>query len=319
MPGVPSVSVVMPTYERRDGLLQTLTPLLTDPAATEVVVVVDGSRDGSYELLAELAREHPSLRPVFQENQGDGAARQTGVEAATGDIVLLLDDDVEAAPGLVHGHARAHAGRFDAVVVGYMPPAPPPHGDPEGFSALLYAEAYESRCASYEADPASILRYLWAGNVSLSRDLCRRVGLGNRSFSEHYHRDREFGMRLLRAGAVGVFDRRLRATHHYERGLAAFVRDARSQGAGWTLVHRMHPELVGELPRERFVAGLPRPLCVLVDQCRRPRLGALVARTLTGTARLLGGLGLTRPQLPVARLLRRVEQQRGAIALTHRS
>jgi glycosyltransferase involved in cell wall biosynthesis len=312
---LPTISVVMPTYERRDGLERVLAPLLADPAASEVVVVVDGSRDGSFELLTELAQQHPSLRPVFQENHGEGAARQAGVELATGEIVLLLDDDVEAASGLVTGHARAHADRDDAVVVGYMPPAPPRPGDPDGFSVLLYAEAYEGRCARYEQDPATILRHLWAGNLSLPRDLCVRVGLGNHDFSERYHPDREFGMRLLREGAEGVFDRALRATHHYERSLPAFVRDARSQGAGWTLVHRLHPDVAGQLSRERFVTGLPLPLRGLIEGCRRPRLASAVSAGLVATVRGLGAVGLTRAQVPAARLLRRVEQQRGAIGL----
>ena len=67
--------------------------------------------------------------------------------------MLLLDDDVEAEPGLVAGHARHHARRDDLAVLGYMPPVPPQRGDPDAFSVLLYAEAYEGRCESYEAGP----------------------------------------------------------------------------------------------------------------------------------------------------------------------
>jgi glycosyltransferase involved in cell wall biosynthesis len=315
---VPSISVVMPTYQRADGLQRVLAPLLADPAATEVVVVVDGCADGSYELLQELAATHPALIPVFQDNAGEAAARQAGVERASGEVVLLLDDDVEAAPGLVAGHARAHEGGDDRVVVGHMPPAPPDPGDPDAFSTLLYAEAYESRCQTYEREPDTILRHLWAGNLSLRRDTCLRVGLGTSDFQERYHPDRELGLRLLAAGLTGVFDRSLRATHLYERSLDAFVRDARSQGAGWTLVHQLHPETAGALPAERFRDGLPAPLRGLVDLCRRPRAAALASTTLTAGTRALGAAGQTRVQLPVARLLRRVEQQRGAIELARR-
>jgi glycosyltransferase involved in cell wall biosynthesis len=316
---VPSISVVMPTYRRAHGLPRVLAPLLADPAATEVVVVVDGSDDGSLELLQELAETHPALVPVFQDNAGEAAARQTGVERASGEVVLLLDDDVEAEPGLVAGHAHAHEQRSDLVVVGYMPPEPPPAGDPDAFSTLLYAEAYESRCRAYEEDPATILRHLWAGNLSLRRDACLRVGLATSEFQERYHPDRELGLRLQAAGLSGHFDRDLRATHLYRRSLDAFVRDARSQGAGWTLVHRLHPETAGELPAARFRAGLPAPLARFVDLCRRPRAAALASSALTAGTRALGAAGQTRVQVPVARLLRRVEQQRGAIELARRA
>lgn len=308
----------MPTYRRAHGLRRVLAPLLADPAATEVVVVVDGSEDGSFELLQSLAEEHAALRPVFQANAGEAAARQAGVERASGEIVLLIDDDVEAADGLVAGHTRAHDGRPDAVVVGYMPPAAPSPGEPDAFSTLLYAEAYEARCATYEREPETILRHLWAGNVSLPRAAALRVGLGTGEFQERYHPDRELGMRLLAAGMTGHFDRRLRATHRYERSLDAFVRDARSQGAGWTLVHTLHPEAAGELPEGRFTSGLPAPLRALVDLCRRPRAAALASSALIAGTRALGAAGQTRAQLPVARLLRRVEQQRGAIELAGR-
>ena len=308
----------MPTFQRADGLARVLAPLLADPAATEVVVVVDGCEDGSYELLQELAATHPALRPVFHENAGEAAARQAGVERATGEIVLLLDDDVEAAGGLVAGHARAHERRDDAVVVGYMPPAPPEPGDPAAFSTLLYAEAYEARCETYEREPSSILRHLWAGNLSLRREACLGVGLGTSAFQERYHPDRELGLRLLAAGLTGHFDRSLRATHLYHRSLDAFVRDARSQGAGWTLVHQLHPETAGALSAARFRAGLPAPLRGVVDLCRRPRAAALASGALTAGTRALGAAGQTRVQIPVARLLRRVEQQRGAIELARR-
>ncbi|WP_272475080.1 glycosyltransferase family 2 protein [Baekduia alba] len=318
LPPVPTVSVVMPTYNRRAQLRSVLAPLLADPAASEVVVVVDGCDDGSLQDLEAMTAEHPQLVPVWQENAGEGAARQAGVERATGDVVLLLDDDVEAEGGLVAGHARRHADRADLVVLGYMPPVPPQAGDPDAFSVLLYAEAYEGRCESYENDPDLILRHLWAGNVSLRRATVLEVGVGSDVYDERYHPDREFGLRLLAHGLTGVFDRGLRARHHYQRPLDAFVRDARSQGAGWTLVSQLHGEDAGALPADRFEAGLPAPVAALVHLCRRPRAAALASAALTAGVRAATTAGNTRAALACARLLRRVEQQRGAIELRRR-
>lgn len=305
----------MPTYRRRDRLHAVLAPLLADPAALEVVVVVDGSDDGSIELLRDLARTQPRLRPIWQENAGEGAARHAGVRAATGDVVLLLDDDVVAEPGLVAGHAARHGDGVPRVVVGYMPTPEPRPDDAAAFATRLYAEAYEGRCARYESEPETVLRHLWAGNISLPREACLDVGLSSDAFTERYHPDRELGLRLLEAGLEGVFDRSLRATHHHDRGLDAFVRDARSQGAGWTLVHLLHPQSAGPLPADRFRAGLPRPLAALIDACRRPRVAATVSSALAQAVWITGRVGPRPAQLPLARLLRRVEQQRGAIAI----
>src|SRR4051794_36585399 len=111
----------MPTYNRLALLERVLAPLLEEPAATELVVVVDGSEDGSFEYLESESKRRPQLRPLLIPNSGKEAARQAGLEAATGEIVLFMDDDVLALPGLVAGHAAGHVDEDELVLVGYMP------------------------------------------------------------------------------------------------------------------------------------------------------------------------------------------------------
>src|SRR3954452_25350351 len=72
-------SVVMATYNRRALLPCVLDPLLADPAAAEVVVVVDGCDDGSIEYLRERAAAEPRLKPQLIENSGAVRAQQFGV------------------------------------------------------------------------------------------------------------------------------------------------------------------------------------------------------------------------------------------------
>src|SRR3954469_22852377 len=145
-----TVSVVMATYNRRRLLPEVLDALLADPAALEVVVVVDGCDDGSIEYLRERAGEEPRLTPHKIHNRGAVAAQQHGVEAATGDIVLVIDDDVLAGPGLVSGHLRHHEAEAGLVVVGYMPTERPTDRRPGSFTSELYHDVYEYRCDSWE-------------------------------------------------------------------------------------------------------------------------------------------------------------------------
>src|SRR3954454_8936427 len=93
---LPPVSVVIPTYRRRAQLASVVDPLLADEATAELIVVVDGSDDGSLELLRAIAHRDPRVRPIGSANQGQAAARQLGLEAARHPVVLLLDDDVIA-------------------------------------------------------------------------------------------------------------------------------------------------------------------------------------------------------------------------------
>ena len=182
----PRVSAVVPTYNGRERLVETVPALLREPELHELIVVVDGSEDGSIELLEEMAAADERLRPLLVENGGDNRARQVGIEHATGDIVLFLDDDVVAHPGLVAGHARHHAARDRLVVIGYMPVATPIGPAPEDVGVRLYSQYYETQCREYERRPDRILHNLWNGNVSVPRAECLALGISNPAYDTRF-------------------------------------------------------------------------------------------------------------------------------------
>jgi glycosyltransferase involved in cell wall biosynthesis len=100
---VPDVSVVLPIYDEKDNLrplLDEIESALTAAKITfEVIAVDDGSRDGSRELLAELAKEKPWLRVVlFRRNCGQAAAFDAGFRHATGRRVATMDADRQNDP-----------------------------------------------------------------------------------------------------------------------------------------------------------------------------------------------------------------------------
>ena len=308
---LPSVSVVVPTYRRRDGLVAAVGALLGDPGTTEVVVVVDGSRDGSLELLQQLAVTEPRLRPVWQENAGGAAARQRGIDLARSDVVLLVDDDVVAAPGLATGHARHHAVADDLVVLGYMPTRVPLDPVRGGFATRVYAEEYEGTCQAYERDPEQVLLRLWGGNVSVRRHQLARVPYDSGPFSRTNHSDRDWGIRCRKAGLHGVFDRSLLAGHEHSRPLPAFLRDARAQGAGRYGVHRLHADVLPPFGLTDTVADLPAPLRTVLSLDRFPAARAGLRGVLQVLARTASAVGADSVEVPAAKLLRRLAMRDG--------
>lgn len=210
--------------------------LSAEPCVRQIIVV------GSDSVLRSLPSDQRGLVSLVDApNRGPNSSRQAGLEAASGDVVLFLDDDVLPDPGLAAGHAAHHAHTEGLVVVGYMPVIKESDGRYATATGELYAREYERRVTSYEQDPDSILRNLWGGNVSLQRHDALRVGVENPSHPGRRHEDQDFGLRCDNAGLHGAFDRKLRATHHYHRSRSAFLRDAWAQGYERTMLRHNDP------------------------------------------------------------------------------
>jgi undecaprenyl-phosphate 4-deoxy-4-formamido-L-arabinose transferase len=98
----PEISVVVPIYGNADTLpelVERLDQALGPVGAAEYVFVVDGSPDHSLEVLCELAESRPHLRIIeFGRNYGQHAALSAGFEAVRGQVVLILDADLQQAP-----------------------------------------------------------------------------------------------------------------------------------------------------------------------------------------------------------------------------
>ncbi len=92
----PQISVIIPTFNRRDRLAKALASVLAqEDVCFEVIVVDDGSTDGTREM---IQKDFPSVSYLWQENQGPSAARNRGIERAQGEWIAFLDSDDEWTP-----------------------------------------------------------------------------------------------------------------------------------------------------------------------------------------------------------------------------
>lgn len=94
----PLLSVVMPVYNERNTIDEIIRRVLAVPLRIELIVVDDGSKDGTREILAELAKELPFRLILQPKNGGKGAALRRGFEEVTGDLVIIQDADLEYSP-----------------------------------------------------------------------------------------------------------------------------------------------------------------------------------------------------------------------------
>jgi glycosyltransferase involved in cell wall biosynthesis len=98
MTGLPKVSVIIPAYDSRSTILETLLSVKNQDyqGSVEIIVVDDGSTDGT----PEIADRH-STKVIRQSNKGPGVARNRGVQEASGDILVFTDSDCVLSPGFV--------------------------------------------------------------------------------------------------------------------------------------------------------------------------------------------------------------------------
>lgn len=190
-------SVVIPTYNRRPILEKCLTALENQKVRAgsqingyEVVLVDDGSSDGTLDWLEAHQAEFPHVRWFRQDHQGPAAARNLGVENATGETIVFIDSDLVVTENFIQAHA-------DALV----------EGERILGSDRLFTYGHVINTCNFDnptSEPYKITdfsaAYFATGNVAIARTWLEMAGLFDTRFQLYGWEDLELGVRLKKLG-----------------------------------------------------------------------------------------------------------------------
>ena len=188
-------SVVIPTYNRKPILIKCLKALENQKIKNfikdyEVILVDDGSTDGTLEWLADNATEFPHVKTFSQSHQGPAAARNLGVKQANGDTIVFIDSDLIVTETFLQAHANALA-----------------KGAAKKGSDRLFTYGWVINTCNFDnptAEPYKITdfsaAYFATGNVAISRKWLEKAGLFDTQFKLYGWEDLELGVRLKKLG-----------------------------------------------------------------------------------------------------------------------
>lgn len=225
-------SVVIPAFNRRDLLERTLDGFLdqTVPAHHyEIIVVDDASVDDTGDYVQRRARSVSNLACIrHPENKGQGAARNTGIRAARGAVVILNDNDITPARDYVEAHLRRHArhGAERVAVIGNLSFA---EGSIRGSNFGRFCQSrylgHRSRLHRIGLDYAQLPPQFFGGGIaSVRRADLLAVGLFDERIHHYGGEDEYVGYLLARSGVRIVFEAGARVVHHDTPSLTRYRR-----------------------------------------------------------------------------------------------
>jgi glycosyltransferase involved in cell wall biosynthesis len=239
----PSISVIMPTYNRCDVVERTLDHLIAQdyPAALIEILVCDNSSDDTPAMVKRMAdRDAPTIRLVTSDERLPAVKRNQGLAQAEGDLVLFMNDDVWFRPDALSAHVAAHGAHEGPVaVLGHVDQSSqmPPTAFIEWYRPFAYDGI--AGCGGQSVP----YRYFWSMNLSLPRQvMLDRQLVFHEDWANIGHEDIELGYRWTRAGYPLVYQPDAWGEHFHPHDLESACRLQYSVGRGLRDLRVLIPE-----------------------------------------------------------------------------
>jgi len=249
-----------------EKVLLSLVDQTLSPDRFEVVLVDDGSTDSTQAMVRQIRREVSySLSYLWQPHSALAAARNTGIRAARGEVMLYIDDDVLAHPNLLEEHLKIHR-QYEKCVC-------------NGWVNHITEDVRPAHPKFTAADIST--SFFWTSNVSVKLRHLKEAGLFDEDFKEYGWEDQELGLRLMAIGlkkrnnykAIGFHIKRPPNRGQIQGALA----QARAKARSARIYIQKHPRL-----RSRLSTGLHPPRLAVARFCNLGGLWEAYLRSQLG-------------------------------------
>jgi glycosyltransferase involved in cell wall biosynthesis len=278
---LPSISVVIPTYNRAAVVERTLRHLDAQeyPAELVEVLVVDNSTDETPEMVERFARSaRIDVRLLAVDERLPAVKRNIGLRAASGELVLFINDDVWFVPEVLAEHAKTHAEHeVPIAVVGHVQQSPEMPTTPfiEAYEPFAYGEI------AHRADQTVEYTHFWSMNLSLPRRvMLERNLVFHEDWAEIGHEDVELGYRWTRAGLPVVYNPRATGDHFHPHTIESACRLQASVGRGLRDLEVLIPER-RLLERYGVLTATSRPKAMIRGAARHSLFNRVTVPTVT--------------------------------------
>lgn len=251
------VSFVVPTFRRPDTLRTTLAALLEldyPPEEYEVVVVDDGSGDSTAEVVNGMAATGSQIRYHPQANSGVATARNNGAKAATGELLIFLDDDMLVRSDHVTAHLAVREQYGDCLVNGHWVFSDATRElleqTPFGRYRMVLEDEIRERFDRVDIGQGrSEVTSVTAANLGVSARTFADLGGFDERFPYAGYEDQEFSYRARQAGHRFIYDPAIQLGHNDERvTLEQFARRYQRGAVTAAYLAAIHPEAYAKSP-----------------------------------------------------------------------
>jgi GT2 family glycosyltransferase len=196
-----NTSVIIPTFNRRDAVLQTLAVLAQCEAPAggwEAILVDDGSTDGTDDAVRDwIKQSNAPVRYEQQPNAGPARARNQGAALAKGDVLIFLDNDILVQPDFLRRHVETLAANPGCWIMGRIHHPAQLRESPFG---RYRDDLWEAFHRAHNPDAITETDGITAANISLRAEDFRRLGGFDEGYSIASCEDSELGMRARKSG-----------------------------------------------------------------------------------------------------------------------